>query len=71
MTPAEALDRMDQISTCLRCLADLLVPEADLHVVNRDDLSVALGFLVDEYRQARDTYGQHLALARERSASVT
>lgn len=71
MTPADALDRMDQISTCLRCLADLLVPEDDLHTVNRDDLSVTIGFLVDEYSQARDAYGQQLALARERPASVT
>ena len=65
------LDRMDQIAACLRCIADLVTPEDDLHTVNRDDLACALYFLTREYSQARDAYGQQLALARERSASVT
>jgi len=49
----EHLDRLDQIAACLRCLADLLAPETDLHAVNRDDLACTIGFLTAEYQAAR------------------
>lgn len=49
----DPVDRMEQLSACLRCIADLLIPESDLHVVNRDDMATALGFLVTEFEAAR------------------
>lgn len=57
------LDRMDQIAACLRCIADLMMPEPDLSTVDRGDLASALGFLMDEYRAARES----LPAAREPS----
>ncbi|MEF3074099.1 hypothetical protein V2P20_03585 [Methylobacter sp. Wu1] len=48
----DALDRLDTIVICLEAIDDLLLPEKDLHNVNRDKFSVLMAFLVSEQRDA-------------------
>lgn len=50
----DALDRLDHIATCQEAVSDLLIPEADLHVVNRDKLAGLLAFLDVERQLARE-----------------
>lgn len=67
---SSALDRLDQISACLRCIADLMMPEPHLHTVDRGDLASALGFLMDEQRAAREALGAERAKPVESVRSV-
>jgi len=54
MSPTlDALDRIDNITVCLEAVSDLLLPETDLHAVNRDKQAVLLAFLVAELQAAR------------------
>lgn len=50
----DALDRLDHIATCQEAVSDLLIPETDLHVVNRDKLAGLLAFLDVERQLARE-----------------
>jgi hypothetical protein len=50
----DALDRLDHIATCQAAVSDLLIPETDLHVVNRDRLAGLLAFLDAERQLARE-----------------
>ncbi len=50
----DALDRLDHIATCQEAVTDLLIPETDLHVVNRDRLAGLLAFLDAERQLARE-----------------
>ncbi len=50
----EALDRLNQIASCQQAVSDLLIPETDLHVVNRDRLAGLLAFLDAESQLARE-----------------
>ncbi len=50
----EALDRLNQIAACQQAVSDLLIPETDLHVVNRDLLAGLLAFLDAESQLARE-----------------
>jgi hypothetical protein len=50
----EALDRLNQIAACQQAVSDLLIPETDLHVVNRDRLAGLLAFLDVESQLARE-----------------
>jgi hypothetical protein len=56
----DALDRIDQIAACQEAVSDLLIPETDLHVVNRDKLALLLSFLLIEHRIARDQLAKAL-----------
>jgi hypothetical protein len=47
-----ALDRLQTVALCLEAVDDLLLPEQDLHAVNRDKFAVLMGFLMDEHRAA-------------------
>jgi len=49
-----ALERLDQVATCQEAVTDLLIPETDLHVVNRDRLAGLLAFLDVERQLARE-----------------
>lgn len=53
-----ALDRIDNITVCLEAVSDLLIPETDLHAVNRDKQSVLLAFLVAELKAANQQLGR-------------
>lgn len=48
----DALERLDHIATCQAAVSDLLIPEADLHIVNRDRLAGLLAFLAIEQQLA-------------------
>jgi hypothetical protein len=50
----DALDRLDQLAICQAAVSELLIPEADLHVVNRDRLAGLLAFLDTERQLARE-----------------
>lgn len=56
----EALERMDQIGDGWRAISDLMIPEKDLHTVDRDALAGLLDLLAREYRQAREAFTQAL-----------
>ena len=45
---AIALDRIDRIACCIEAVGDLLIPEKDLHVVNREKQAMLLAFLAEE-----------------------
>ncbi|GEM_PF-487639 len=50
----EALDRLNHIASCQQAVSDLLIPETDLHAVNRDRLAGLLAFLNAESQLARE-----------------
>jgi len=50
----DALDRLNHIAICQQAVSDLLIPETDLHVVNRDRLAGLLAFLNVESQLARE-----------------
>ncbi len=50
------LDEIQTIAACMRAVADLLIPETDLHVVDRDSMAALLGYLSDRNRQAQAAY---------------
>lgn len=45
-------DDLETLVHCLDAVADLLAPETDLHVVDRDNLATLLGYLVRQQRLA-------------------
>ena len=50
------LERMDLLGDCWAAVTDLMIPDKDLHLVDRNKLSVLLGFLQTEYEQAREGF---------------
>ncbi|GGW23730.1 hypothetical protein [Vreelandella hamiltonii] len=50
----DALDRMDAIGDGWAAVSDLMVPEPDLHVVNRERLCRLMEILAGEYRKASE-----------------
>lgn len=48
----DAIDRLHEITCCLEAVTDLMVPEPDLHIVNRDKMALLLTFLLTEQRRA-------------------
>ena len=55
-----ALDRLDHIAACMEAVADLLIPEPDLHSANRDKQALLWSFLIEEHRIARDQLAKAL-----------
>ena len=55
-----ALDRLDHIAACLEAVSDLVAPETDLHLVDRDKFALLLAFLLTEQRQASDQLAREL-----------
>ncbi|MGZ8171814.1 MULTISPECIES: hypothetical protein [Methylobacter] len=53
----EALDRLNYVASCQQAVSDLLIPESDLHAVNRDRLAGLLAFLDVESQLAREQLG--------------
>jgi hypothetical protein len=51
-----ALDRMDQLAALWRLISQLLAPEKDLSLIDRNGFATATDFLDTEYRQARDAF---------------
>lgn len=66
----DALERIDHIATCQAAVSDLLIPEADLHAVNRDRLAGLLAFLDAERRLAREQLTVALASGKATIRSV-
>ncbi len=66
----DALDRLDHIATCQEAVTDLLIPETDLHVVNRDRLAGLLAFLDVERQLARERLTVALASGKVNIRSV-
>ncbi|NOV29188.1 hypothetical protein [Methylomonas sp. ZR1] len=59
MNPAlNALDRIDRIACCIEAVGDLLIPEKDLHVVNREKQAMLLAYLAEELIAARNQLNQ-------------
>lgn len=57
----DALGRLDQIANCQEAVSDLLIPETDLHAVNRDRLAGLLAFFDAERQLAREQLTAALA----------
>lgn len=47
-----ALSRISLLNNCLGVVSELMIPQCDLHVVDRDRLACLLGFLHQEYEAA-------------------
>lgn len=47
---------LETLAACMRAVADLLIPQTDLHVVDRDSLATLLGYLNDRNQQAQAAY---------------
>lgn len=52
----DALERMDQIGNGWAAVSDLMIPEKDLHCVDRDRLAGLLDLLAREYHEAREAF---------------
>lgn len=55
---AAAMARLDTLTQCLGAVSDLMIPERDLHVVDRDRLAILLDFLARECSEARECFTQ-------------
>lgn len=54
MNPAlNAMDQIDRITCCIEAVSDLMIPEKDLHVVNREKQAMLLCYLVEELNRAK------------------
>lgn len=54
------LERLDTLGDCWAAVTDLMIPEKDLHLVDRDKLAALLNFLHKEYELARQGFTQAL-----------
>lgn len=63
----DALDRLDHIAACQAAISELLIPETDLHTVNRDRLAGLLAFFDAE----RQLAGERLEVALASGKAVT
>lgn len=65
-TPAmpllDAMDRINHVSICLEAVSDLVVPQTDLHLVDRDKFAILMAFLLTEQRLAYDQLGAQINL---------
>lgn len=52
------LERLDMLGDCWAAITGLMIPEKDLHLVNRDQLAALLGFLQKEYDAAREAFSE-------------
>jgi hypothetical protein len=55
-----ALDRIDHITVCLEAVSDLVAPETDMHLVDRDKFAILMAFLLTEQRTASNQLAQAL-----------
>lgn len=62
LTPAAraALDDMDAIGDALGAVSDLLIPEPDLHAVDRERLQRLVDLLARDYQEARESFTRAL-----------
>lgn len=49
-----ALDRMEDVGTCIAAVCDLMNPDPDLQETQRSNIAVLLGFLQGEYQAANE-----------------
>lgn len=47
---------LEVIASCMRAVADLMIPEPNLEAVNRDAIATLMGYLSDRNRQAQAAY---------------
>lgn len=59
----DSWDELERLQACRKAISDLLVPEGDLHIVNRDALSQLLSYLDDQEYRAMEALRPLLALA--------
>lgn len=43
----ERFNELEVLQRCFSAVSDLMIPERDLHAVNRDDLGALLGYLAN------------------------
>lgn len=48
------LDEIDEIQRCLSAVTDLLAPCQDMHIVNRDNLAMLIGYFSKQLKQVTD-----------------
>jgi hypothetical protein len=48
------LDELNEIQCCLSAVTDLMTPCNDLHMVNRDNLALLLGYFSDRLRKVAE-----------------
>lgn len=46
----EQIDELNQLHACISVIADLMNPCPDLHIVNRDNMSLLLDYLANLWR---------------------
>ena len=56
-------DELERLKNCRRAISDLLIPEGDLHIVNRDALSQLLTYLDDQENAVMEQLRPLLQLA--------
>lgn len=56
-------DELERLQSCRKAISDLLIPEGDLHVVNRDALSQLLNYLDEQEGRVMKALRPLLALA--------
>lgn len=63
-----ALDQLDELRAAMSAVADLVVPEKDLHCVDRNNLAMLLGLLLRLQGQATQDAWAGLQAMRAREA---
>lgn len=48
------LDEIHEIQCCLSAISDLMIPCNDLHIVNRENLSVLMNYFSERLRKATE-----------------
>ena len=54
MPMIDAMDRINHVSVCLEAVSDLVAPETDLQLVDRDKFAILMALLLTEQRLAYD-----------------
>jgi hypothetical protein len=50
----EQLDKIQEIQCCFSAITDLLTPGYDLHVINRDNLALLMGYFSERWRKVTE-----------------
>lgn len=53
-----AMSRISTLTRCLDAVGDLMIPEQDLSVVDRDGVACLIAFLAKEYEVAQRSFRQ-------------
>lgn len=53
----DQLDEINRVQRCLMAITDLMIPNEDLHMVNRENLALLLGYFAERLQSVTEGVG--------------